>query len=610
MSNIAEFLRDILAARYGKDVRQSIHDAIEEVDRVADTAQNSATASAKAAEKSAKSAAESEGRAAVSAGAAAESEKNAAESAERAAGSVEAVEESARNAAESEKNATVSAGAAAESAKNAAVSEKSAATSAGAASESAKDAAVSAESAERSAEVAKEAEKNAETSAENAGVSATEAESYARGGTGTRDNEAVDNAKYYKEQAERVAEGLKGSLLPMGTILFAELPESPKEGYMYNISDEFVTTDRFKEGAGHTIPAGTNVYYTADGFWDCMAGSPVTGVKGEKENAYRRGNISLTPQDIGALPEDGNAVSATKAAQDSTGRNIVDTYLEKKGDTQNNTVTFASADSASPAAWENIEVLKSGERHSSIFGKISIMVKNVRYLYRLLGTSNISKIGDGTVTGAISIINGHSHDERYVKKSGDSMNGALNFANVMNRLGDDALIGDMDHSGGVCIRGTNGDTRLMLIGREDPGQYAEIKYISGKDLQIKNANVINLQSDYGLQVRNANNTAWQHISASAFNQVSSKRYKKNINGMEEDVARQILEYRPVIYDYINESDGTECMGLIAEEVDQINKYPVTYKDGVPDALDYSKFVPQIIKMLQIHEREITDLKKQ
>ena len=368
MSNIAEFLSDILAARYGKDVRQSIHDAIEEVDRVADTAQNSATASAKAAEKSAKSAAESEGKAAVSAGEAAESAKNAAESAERAAGSVEAVEESARNAAESEKNAKASAGAAAESAKNAAVSEKSAATSAGAASESAKDAAVSAESAERSAEVAKEAEKNAETSAENAGVSATAAESYARGGTGTRENEEVDNAKYYKEQAERIAEGLKGSLLPMGTIPFAELPENPKTGYMYNISDEFVTTDRFKEGAGNTIPAGTNVYYTADGFWDCMAGNPVTGVKGEKEDTYRRGNVSITAQDVGALPEN--------------------------GDSADNTVTFVSLDSETPTIWTDVEVLRSGEKHGLLLNKISSMFKNVRWLHSQMGELKKS-VSDG-----------------------------------------------------------------------------------------------------------------------------------------------------------------------------------------------------------------------
>ena len=53
MSNIQTFLQNILSARYGKDVRQSIHDAIEEVDRVADTAQGSATEAAEIAVNSA-----------------------------------------------------------------------------------------------------------------------------------------------------------------------------------------------------------------------------------------------------------------------------------------------------------------------------------------------------------------------------------------------------------------------------------------------------------------------------------------------------------------------------------------------------------------------------
>lgn len=43
MSNINKELEDVLKARYGKDVRQAIHDAIKEVDSVADTAQDSAT---------------------------------------------------------------------------------------------------------------------------------------------------------------------------------------------------------------------------------------------------------------------------------------------------------------------------------------------------------------------------------------------------------------------------------------------------------------------------------------------------------------------------------------------------------------------------------------
>ena len=53
MSKIQTFLQNILSARYGKDVRQSIHDAIQEIDKVADTAQGSATEAAEIAVNSA-----------------------------------------------------------------------------------------------------------------------------------------------------------------------------------------------------------------------------------------------------------------------------------------------------------------------------------------------------------------------------------------------------------------------------------------------------------------------------------------------------------------------------------------------------------------------------
>lgn len=97
--------------------------------------------------------------------------------------------------------------------------------------------------------------------------------------------------------------------------------------------------------------------------------------------------------------------TATKALQDGNGKVIVDTYLTKIGDSTNNTTTFTSADTANPTSWTNVSVLTSGEKHSSIFNKISTMFKNVRYLYKILGTTSISSIGGGTVTGAISTIN-------------------------------------------------------------------------------------------------------------------------------------------------------------------------------------------------------------
>lgn len=57
----------------------------------------------------------------------------------------------------------------------------------------------------------------------------------------------------------------------------------------------------------------------------------------------------------------------------------------------------------------------------------------------------------------------HNHDSRYVKKSGDTMLGALNFANgTWNKIGDDVYMGDHNIGGQLCIMGANGTTGLSF----------------------------------------------------------------------------------------------------------------------------------------------------
>ena len=218
----------------------------------------------------------------------------------------------------------------------------------------------------------------AETSRADAVASATKAESYAVGGTGSREGEDTDNAQYYYEQVKRVSQGLNG-IIPMGTVAFTDLPVSGMEnGWMYNISDDFTSDDRFNDGGGIFYGKGNNVIWTSEGKWDVTAGSGVTGIKGNKEKTYRQGNVNLTPEQIGALAED--------------------------GDTSDTTVAFASSDTpdVDASAWESVAKLTSGEKHTSLFTKVSQMFKNVRYLYKMLGSTDISSIGGGTVTGAIS----------------------------------------------------------------------------------------------------------------------------------------------------------------------------------------------------------------
>ena len=114
-------------------------------------------------------------------------------------------------------------------------------------------------------------------------------------------------------------------------------------------------------------------------------------------------------------------------------------------------------------------------------------------------------------------------------------------------------------------------------------------------------NWLAFQSDKGFACRNYANSAFTAINASAFTQQSSRRYKENIESMTEEYAKKILELRPVKYDYINKEDGVNRYGLIAEEVAEIETHPVSFQDGVIEGLDYSSFVPQLIKMIQIQQ---------
>lgn len=133
--------------------------------------------------------------------------------------------------------------------------------------------------------------------------------------------------------------------------------------------------------------------------WTETSSSSVTGIKGANEDSFRRGNVELTAENVGAV---------------ATG-----------GDTAENTATFTSSDVAdgSASAWTTVSKLSSGEKHSSIFAKVSQMFKNVRYLYKMLGTTDISKIGNGTCTGAISSLN--SSLANHLPLSGGTMTGTI-----------------------------------------------------------------------------------------------------------------------------------------------------------------------------------------
>lgn len=221
------------------------------------------------------------------------------------------------------------------------------------------------------AEKAKASEQSANQSKEKAENSAKLSESYARGGTGIREGEEADNAKEYARQAKESADAAS-SIITETFVLQSEK----------GIPGGIPTLDESGKIPYEQIPDMEGV---------------VLGVKGNLESEYRTGYINLTAEDIGALAVD--------------------------GDSEENTVTFISYDSVNPSEWTDVFAISSGDTHKSLFSRISTMFKNVRYLYKMIGSTDISTIGNGTITGAIDSLN--TDKVSYVSDRGLKIIGAV-----------------------------------------------------------------------------------------------------------------------------------------------------------------------------------------
>lgn len=219
----------------------------------------------------------------------------------------------------SEENAKISEENAKESEANAKTSEINAKTSEQAALTSEANAKTSETNAKTSEENSLISEQNSKESEEVAKAKAIESydyatlsKSYAVGSTDTRENEDSDNAKYYYSQAKAISDSIDGSFIPMGTIEFSQLQSAAKDvGYVYHISDGFVTDDTFKCGAGVTYPSGTNVYYTSDGYWDCFIAKELTGDLKVVDDDEGNVTIVFTSDDSNITYDDYNTLNQT-----------------------------------------------------------------------------------------------------------------------------------------------------------------------------------------------------------------------------------------------------------------------------------------------------------
>lgn len=185
---------------------------------------------------------------------------------------------------------------------------------------------------------------------------------------------------------------LPSAIIPKGSKTFAQLAPATdlvaaNLGFMWNITDGFTTTADFAEGAGHSIPAGANVYVANVGTaaepvykYDIFAGMydlsgyalksemSITDVSGDatKKNIQLKDGLSqqvlVAHQDIsGKADKDTDAVEGHIAEFDANGNPVDSGHALSEYKTKQSAVTDPSADGTGVDFIDSITQNANGE---------------------------------------------------------------------------------------------------------------------------------------------------------------------------------------------------------------------------------------------------------
>lgn len=416
-----------------------------------------------------------------SAASAAQSASSALSSKESAENSAANASESASSAQDSAVSSASSAASASSSASSAQENASSSSASAASAAQSASSAQNSATAAETSETNAQNYSSLAEQNASTATDKATLAKSYAVGGTGTRPGEDTDNALYYMNQAKKQTGDIptkmsqlendagfitaavdnlinyyRSSQLYTKTEVDAKLSAIPKfsivavdvlptenisETTIYLLKEQESGTNKCSEWvyinssweklgdididlSGYLQKTGdgsnlTEVFSQASSLANIATGENHSTIFGKiaKAIATLISHISTaaTTSVLGHVKVDSAmSSSSTNPVQNKVVNSALGNKLATTGDASNTTVAFTEATAMAELA--------TGEKMSTLFGKLKLTIKNVMSILNLLGSTDISSISDGTVTGILS----------FLKSSLDTTNSNFTATNVDN----------------------------------------------------------------------------------------------------------------------------------------------------------------------------------
>lgn len=219
----------------------------------------------------------------------------------------------------------------------------------------------------------------------------------------------------------------------------------------------------------------TGVRYGEDNnnskYWAEVAAEVVT-TGGVASFNGRTGNVVSVSGDYSAslITRGSGTVETALTAIESELNNI------GTSDTKSNRVTFTSGDETDTSmisAWTDVNKLATNETHATLFSKISTMFKNIRFLMKKQGTTNMGTSAT-TITGAIaehendiSAINGtlsdHGTSINSLSNTVSEHETAISEINSKIALSNVKYLGDDRHvryrrTGNICIVEVEGYT--------------------------------------------------------------------------------------------------------------------------------------------------------
>ena len=307
---------------------------------------------------------------------------------------------------------------------------------------------------------------------------------------------------------------------------------------------------------------------------------------------FDNSTFTFTQQDNNTTYSAGSNITLSGTTFSVTKANVI-SALGYTPPTTNTTYTGTNGISLSGTTFSNsgVRAVSTGTAN----GTISVNTNGT--------TANVAVKGLGsaayTNSTAYGDANTVSRHETSISNLNNIVNGMLKNFSCSGIISSKDLIISNDISLGQA-NSINGDLLFFQNSTKYYGKIAPInKFTANRTMKLPNADGV-------IQVSSS----------------SSRRVKENIKNMSEDKAKKLLNINIVDFDYIGNFGGglkNQC-GVIAEDTLNIIPEAVEITEGYDEtkpidenknpapSVDYRKFIPYLIKMVQIQQKEIDELK--